>query len=668
MNLKKYSLLFIVFFPLLGIAQEEIHPLKANYELINEKSVDILKNAKDSQALSLPFFDDFSNNSKYPSSSNWSDINAYVNNNYPVLPPSKGVATFDAADNKGHIYDYANPYGFSSDTLTSLEIRLDSLFGDREKALTVSDSLYLSFYYQPQGFGNAPESADSLILEFLAVNENDTIIIEEDPNAVPPILADTIIIEGWRSVWNTKGQDFETFYADGEQNFKQVMIPITDSARFFNKHFRFRFRNIASIEGNNLDSYISNVDQWNVDYVLLDAFRSYDDTEHTDIVLTSQPGSFIQEYTAMPWWQYESQFFNVMKSSVDMKISNLSGEYILGDYKYEIFNGNGASIYMYDGGESSLPPFAEMEFTNHAAFANPPIFEPGTSNNFIFPTYGEAQDYVIQHTLEGDASVAQTSNDTLIYKQLFRNYYAYDDGSAETGYGFGSAYGEFAMYFEVHKKDTLRGVQMMFNHIFNEDQTPRPFTIKVWEYSNGNPGDLLYSQTFNYPITYDDDLFNIYKFDEYIVLNPRQEFFIGLEQVSDEFLNIGFDRNNDKRERVYINVSGNWNNSSIAGVPMLRPVMGGTISNGPYGEDEIEAFSINLYPNPVVDGVLKVNIEGQPSDYDIEIFGVNGQMVYRKSLSQRINCNNFVSGVYFARIIDKRKNAVVVKKLIISNN
>ena len=55
-------------------------------------------------------------------------------------------------------------------------------------------------------------------------------------------------------------------------------------------------------------------------------------------------------------------------------------------------------------------------------------------------------------------------NDTLIYYQIFKNYFAFDDGSSEGGYGInglGSRNAMVAYRFVSYMQDTLRAIQYM---------------------------------------------------------------------------------------------------------------------------------------------------------------------------------------------------------------
>src|SRR5690606_37405864 len=99
--------------------------------------------------ISLPFFDDFSQQYYYPDADKWEDNYVYINSNYAVNPISYGVATFDGLDSTGYPYNFNNPTSHGvADYLTSKPIDLSS----------VTDSVYLSFFFQPQGNGNRPET------------------------------------------------------------------------------------------------------------------------------------------------------------------------------------------------------------------------------------------------------------------------------------------------------------------------------------------------------------------------------------------------------------------------------------------------------------------------------------------------------------------------------
>ena len=90
----------------------------------------------------------------------WLGNSTLVNRNYPINPPTIGVVTLDGLDSSGFAYDIslANNHGVA-DVLLSQMIDLSNL-----------DSVFLMFYHQPQGYGDNPQSEDSLFLEYLSID------------------------------------------------------------------------------------------------------------------------------------------------------------------------------------------------------------------------------------------------------------------------------------------------------------------------------------------------------------------------------------------------------------------------------------------------------------------------------------------------------------------
>ncbi|MEA3504693.1 MAG: hypothetical protein U9R32_05785, partial [Bacteroidota bacterium] len=468
-----YTLLFVILMGNIN-AQEILSGLSNNSVLQSQNTKTKKASAKQSNtAVMLPFSDDFSSGEVYPNSLLWIDQEAFINNDYPVNPVSIGVATLDAIDKNGYIYEGANSFPFEADHLTSQFIRLDTIFSPSVRAIKISDSLYFSFYYQPQGLGNDPQQGDSLILEFLAVNENDTIFIEADPEANPPVEADTIIFEAWKNVWSSKGITLEDFKTKTGTNFKQVMVPITDSLRFFNDKFQFRFKNYASLTNNSQLSWQSNMDQWHIDYVNLDINRSYDDTVYRDITFVNSAPSFLEKYESMPYWQYSANFIDEMAKKFDMKITNLDNTAHNATYKYNVYNSNGSLIKTYEPGIYTVSPFIETGYLDYAPFSAPPV-------NLFLPIGNSDLIYTIEHVIYGDATLINKQNDTLTRMQILSNYYAYDDGTAEAGYGLTPAGAQLAYRFTLNEPDTLRAVKMFFNKTWHNGNE-QYFRLTVWD-------------------------------------------------------------------------------------------------------------------------------------------------------------------------------------------
>lgn len=77
---------------------------------------------------------------------------------------------------------------------------------------------------------------------------------------------------------------------------------------------------------------------------------------------------------------------------------------------------------------------------------------------------------------------------------------------------------------------------------------------------------------------------------------------------------------------------------------------------------------LKLYPNPVVDGQLMVEIAGhfdRLNDHRIEIYNTMGECVLQTTLQQNvIDVSKLNGGVYFVHL--RTKNGLAVKKVVIN--
>ena len=236
-----------------GFCQEQLLELQYNpvvkNKLLEMNMMNIRSSPEDTVPVSVPFFEDFSKNRVFPSPERWIDRYGFENTDWPVNPVNLGVVTLDAINDSGSMYPDAvpGPQTFIADHLTSRYIRLDSVFTPSPRKLTPADSVYFSFFYQPQGRGSAPKTNDSLVLQFLVNPAHDSI--------TP---TDTIHFDDmWRSVWETQGMSLDTFFLNYETYFRQVTIPVTDTS-YFKRKFRFRFFNYVSLASNVEPSWQSN--------------------------------------------------------------------------------------------------------------------------------------------------------------------------------------------------------------------------------------------------------------------------------------------------------------------------------------------------------------------------------------------------------------------------
>jgi hypothetical protein len=578
------------------------------------------------QVQTLPFFDDFSNSRTYPDSTKWIDRNAYINSGFPRNPVTHNAATLDVLDENGCVYDYAISNPFIAEYLTSTLIRLDSIFEPTPKALTPADSLYFSFFYQPQGNGNPPEAQDSLVLEFGRIVELDTI---------------------WDHIWSTRGDSLSIFLLENDSNyFKQVMIPITDP-KYFTSSFCFRFYNYASILNSSQPAGRGNEDNWNIDVVYLDCNRSILNAFYPKISFAGTAPSFLKRYQSMPYRQYRANPIQNIAVDYDFHVSNLDEQSHLIRYSYTVEQVGGGQ----DSHYQEVDPFVIESMSFSKSF--PSLVDVLFSLDYDRDTTS----YIIRHYIV-DNTCNPPMIDSLVCHQGFYNYFAYDDGSPERGYGVEPAGGAFAVRFDLAVMDTLRGVQLLFNHTLH-DANDNYFDIVVWKDNNNKPGDELYRLT-NCKPRWEDQLykFSYYRFDRLIKLTGT--FYVGLVQRSNGVINIGFDSSIDNSQYNFYNDDGSWHQSFAPGSIMIRPVVGGDYF---IGVDEHHAEQdVKVYPNPASS---TIHIDGIDNGSSIAVYDITGRQVMHEAFHNELSVSHLSNGLYLLNITTA-EGTVITKKIMVN--
>lgn len=638
-----FGLIIILFLPLASFSQFKL--TDAGRPLPSKESSWSNPYSKSSTTrVSLPFIDDFSSPS---SQSFWNNRGAFFNNDFAFSPPSVGIVTLDALDMNGRLYELANSSSFAADTLVSGFIRLDSSFLPSRLPMLAEDSIYLSFFVQPGGgygpiwenVGSSPSAKDSLVLQFYA---------KEDMS--------------WNSVWSMAGESIDSIYARDSVFWVFVNIPILDSI-YLNDSFRFRFLNFASLDNNPSFSYVGNCDNWHIDYIYLNKDRSYDDITRRDIAFVNPARSLLREYQSMPSRQFTP---SDMADNLSIKISNLSDSALNSIYKYKIRNSNNDVVHNYDGGFENIYPFiSTKEYQTSPNHASPPIEYSFDINNDAF-TYFD----IIHSVKPGVGQDNNSSNDSIRFRQVFENYYAYDDGTAENGFGLEPIRkSNLALGFNLANTDTLMAVDIYFNSTY-QDANQKPFYICVWNSQQGKPKDSIFRSYMHYtPANEGLNQFKRYYLEESVILSEGLSF-ISLETKYNDYLNIGFDRNTDCSSMIFGNWANNWEeNTLFKGSLMIRPYFGYKSVIGleklPTSVDK--EIDLRVYPNPsqgIINLELSSELEG--NNYIICIRNILGQEIYRDKFTPYINLSNSKPGVYILSLRDKSGNILKTQKLIIN--
>lgn len=620
-----------------GRAQEYLVPFSSGEAVENQR------NWSD-ESISLPFFDDFSASYKYTDDSKWERNNVYVSSNFPLMPVNYNAATFDVADRYGKIYSRGSSNPFIADTLKSVKIRLDSL---DNQLLTPADSLYFSFYYQPGGYGECPDRDDSLVLQFgygYDVEVYDSInqhyVIERHTN--------------WRQMWATKGIEIDTFLMTCGENkyFKKVMIPIVDSC-FFVEDFQVLFYNYGTLPTLIYPNDRSNMDMWNIDFVYLDRNRSLENDPYPLVSLTATVPSFLKRYQSMPYKHYIDNPIAAINNDFDISMTNLDENIHQVKYSCEVVDNNSSWNFNYATNPLVLNPYRDDGvMTQHISMSN-----------FIYPfeEHFDTMSYTIRHYIEVvDEHSGEVRGDSIVRHQGFYNFFAYDDGTPEKGYGLSPGDTYMAAQFKIARLDTVNGVQILFNRTFN-DANYNFFDVVVWRDNNGKPGEEIYRLANQRPDWNDSIAYNFsfYRFNEVVKVNST--FYVGICQHNKLTINVGFDSSVDNHQYNFYDVGQGWTNSEFPGSLMIRPVMG---MKGYFADvDENQAVAINIYPNPA-QNIIHIDGLDDTSNSEIVIFDMTGRVVMRTIYCNELNISDLPNGAYVIRIMND--GFVTISKLLIS--
>ncbi len=616
--------------------------------------------------LNLPFFDDFSKQTNgIPDPAKWTNRNVFVNNSYPINQPTMGVATFDIADENGFIYKHANSTGFPADTLTSMPIGLK----------TTDGGVFLSFSYQPKGNGDMPERRDSLTLHFYSPADSawvsmwsaytDTVNGSIKPNVLSEM-------HYWEEapiqVYNRQAHTGSI-----DSSFYKVMIPIADTC-YLKPGFRFMFVNYASRSKDETSGKQSDCDMWNVDMVYLNKNRIATDTVAIDVAIQTPILRMLKGYTSMPWQHLKKsttaqreQLVNAAGTGVTVfpVVANLYNDENAFAAEFEIACVKGAQTptsKKISGGNTALDA-SEKRVINFNFLTNDILNVPlTTADSVAFDVKLVIWDYIVG---PADMEGAYRSNDTCVFRQNFFTYYAYDDGTAENGYGaFGNQAdrAKVAVQYNSYLRDTLSGVYIYFNNTLDSGNV-QPFRLTVWNDKRGVPGDTLYQQANCYSRFDSLNKYVYYKLNRPVVIDEGATFYVGWVQQSTAMLNVGFDNNNPISGKNFVSTDGyTWDPSKFdgQGAIMIRPSFAKEKFDVPTSvvTPRANLVSVTVYPNPVSDDLyLELPDELREKTLRVEIFNLGGQCVMQSDIEGgvSINVSALVQGTYFIRFIHGSK-------------
>lgn len=554
------------------------------------------------------FFAPLSDPGKY-----WLDNSVYHNYTMAVNPWSLGVATFDGLDETGFPYAIGTTTSGFADYLTSKPIDIS--------ALNAADSVYLSWIFQPQGLCDPPEAGDSLHLEFYIQSLDD-----------------------WITVWKGGG----TAVSDWKIGHFRL-----DDPSYFSDAFRFRFSNYGALSGS--------LDHFHLDYVHLRALSGYQDTLFKDFALVYPIGSLLKDYSSVPWDHYKNNSAGKMSDSVLLVVRN-------GSNIPENNSLDGSVTVSYSG-------------VDEGSFTVPgPSLANGDLNYLPLTTYYSYHDFSAGYAydpmkvgieqewkLKGEVAAQFPNfngNDTCIGKQVFRNYYSYDDGSAELAYGPTGTQARLAIQYTPYEADSLIGAMIHFVPSVN-DVSNKLFLLAVWDDDNGVPGQLIYEDNVFFPkqphLHSGTNNFSWYFFQDTVKVPVTGTFYIGWRQFDADRLNVGLDMNTPNNDKNYYSIDGGstWSQSIYPGSVMIRPIFSTDLDVTLGIVDKEKEAELVLYPNPT-GSVVHVKNKVNPDD-EIEVYDMTGVLLVR-SVDEQIDLSAFSNGIYLFRVANRHQTYKIIKK------
>lgn len=545
----------------------------------------------------------------------WEESEAYHNFRFAVNPWTLGVATFDGLDEFGYPYDFGSATTNFADHLTSKPIDMSGV--------VASDSIYFSFLYETEGFGDVPESGDSLILEFYAKD-----------------------LLQWNQIWSVGGAPLDSF------KFAHILL---DNPDYFKKGFQFRFKNLGGLSGS--------LDHFHLDYVKLRTLSGYQDTLFKDFAIVYPVNTLIKEFTSVPWDHWKNNFSGKMSDAVVMTVRNSS------DNPENNLDG---SSEVFHGGSSEATPFVltggilsggAINYAAKSFYQSNHDFSGGY--HFDETKIGPNQTFDVT-TVVAAQFPTFTGNDSTFTKQVFENYYAYDDGSAEQAYGVTVAQGRVAIQYEAYEADSLIGMNVHWVPSVN-DVSNKLFLMTVWDDNGGVPGNVIYEDDFFFPrqpkYEFDRNLFTTYYLADTMKLPIAGKFYVGWRQFDSDRLNVGLDKNIDNSSKTFFSLDGgaSWGGSGISGSVMIRPIFSTEMDASLGIRDEVEDINplVTVYPNPTSNSI---NIQVENGLYSgVQVFDLTGRLVVETSSSE-VDLSASPNGVYIFKLTGINKIVKVIKR------
>ncbi len=634
-----YRIGFLIFFSIVSsqglLAQIIEKPIAHN----NVKSFNY-RQIQVNDTISLPFWDDFSQsrNNSIDTALWQSGFDVFINGFQGYLPPSEMVATLDGFDGNGNAYSNNTQAQGIGDSLVSKPIDLSGY--------SASSNIVLSFFWQELFGDQAPDSKDSLRLSF----KN----------------ADNVWVQVFSVAGNGNAQP---------TLFNQQFVRLNQE-QFIHSGFQFKFELLGNLAG----AY----DAFNLDYIYLNegnisvntdnnAYDSYEDR-----TFSRAPQSIFSGYYAVPLKHLNETWLNENLQATSFIYNNLwAGDANNPLFVTEIFgvlkdtlkpevildslliNGNFLTQNQDTALFTAQPRNKEQLITkllqqsqNEDSVYLELQLNLGTNDSLFFEIINSVKVYY--------PDLSFRANDTISTIYPLHNFYAQDDGTAESGIQLNAKNYQIAQEFEIEGEYYMTGLDLYIPNSAQNSGT-KNITLLVWDELTNNPINIQLAQNVLVKQSAGINEFQRFEFERPIFIGGR--IYVGYREENDEVVSIGFDKNSNSAQNLYFNQSGQWvQNNTLQGSMMIRPVFDRvnlTVSN----KSEKRMPEFYVYPNP---SKGELHYAGE---YDqLEVYSMNGQRVltitnHQISHNSSINIENLTNGLYLVKI--RKGDQVSTQKVLL---
>src|SRR5690606_20345534 len=301
----------------------------------------------------------------------------------------------------------------------------------------------------------------------------------------------------------------------------------------------------------------------------------------------------IKIFDAMPWFHYNSNVINQTNQNFFYRKNNNGATQSIRVGSYEI--AIGSTIL-----DSDITGFFDP---NGGVFNTETVFN--CVYNDFYPSPVPANDFEItayQSYFGSNDEPATETNDTICRHHQLKDYYSFDDGSAEQAYLVDDNGGGFMLSrFAIATAEDLMGLYIYFlPSEFNIEENE--FTIVVYDNNNGEPGNLIYESDTTYiPRFTSSNFFLPYPIKKDINqgVNVNGTVFVGIKQIKNTPIPIGFDMNSNLNvDKIFYGKPNDYYTSFIAGNLMIRPYFRYLPHDFDLPENAPKTVAVHVYPNP----------------------------------------------------------------------